>query len=140
MLVSEFMDTNLITIKFDDKLSVVKAIFEKSEIHYAIVVEDKKVFAVVSDRDLYMALSPNVGTVTETLKDVATLNKRVHQIATRDPVVLKSDAPIAAAIGIFSEMPISYIPIVNDRMEPLGIISARNVFKVILALMQTTTK
>lgn len=104
------------------------------------MVEDKKVFAVVSDRDLYMALSPNVGTVTETLKDVAILNKRVHQIATHDPVVLKSDAPIAAAIGIFSEMPISCIPIVNDRMEPLGIITARDVLKVILALMRTTTK
>lgn len=140
MIVSELMQTKINKVHFDERLFTVKSIFEKTKIHYAIVVEDNKIFGVVSDRDLYTALSPNIGTVTETSKDTATLHKRVHQIATRNPVVLELNAPLVAAIGIFSELPISSIPVVNDEMTPLGIVTARDVFKIILSLMGAAPK
>ncbi|SEQ52815.1 CBS domain-containing protein [Nitrosomonas ureae] len=140
MIVSELMHSKVNKVHFDDRLITVKSIFENSKIHYAVVVEENKIFGVVSDRDLYMALSPNIGALTETSKDTATLHKRVHQIATRNPVVLELNAPIVAAIGIFSELPISSIPIVNDEMTPLGILTARDVFKTILSLMRREPK
>ncbi|MDP1549278.1 MAG: CBS domain-containing protein [Nitrosomonas sp.] len=131
MLVSELMSTKLITVELDDKLSVVKEIFESMKIHHLLVIESKKVFGVVSDRDLYKALSPNIGTKTETFKDVATLNKRVHQIVSRNPIVLTPNATIAEAIDIFNTHTISCIPIVDHEMKPLGIITIRSILKAL---------
>ncbi len=131
MLVSELMSTKLITVELDDKLSVVKEIFESMKIHHLLVIESKKVFGVVSDRDLYKALSPNIGTKTETFKDVATINKRVHQIVSRNPIVLTPNATIAEAIDIFNTHTISCIPIVDHEMKPLGIITIRSILKAL---------
>ena len=131
MLVSELMSTKLITVELDNKLSVVKEIFESMKIHHLLVIESKKVFGVVSDRDLYKALSPNIGTKTETFKDVATLNKRVHQIVSRNPIVLTPNATIAEAIDIFNTHTISCIPIVDHEMKPLGIITIRSILKAL---------
>ncbi len=101
------------------------------KIHHLLVIESKKVFGVVSDRDLYKALSPNIGTKTETFKDVATLNKRVHQIVSRNPIVLTPNATIAEAIDIFNTHTISCIPIVDHEMKPLGIITIRSILKAL---------
>ncbi len=129
MLVSELMNTKLITVELDDKLSTVKEIFERVNIHHLLVIESNMVFGVVSDRDLYKALSPNIGTKTETLKDAATLNKRVHQIVSRRPIVLPVNANIDEAIYIFNTHHISCIPIVDHEMKPLGIITTRSILK-----------
>ena len=84
MFVSEFMTTRLVTVEMDDRLSVVKEILENLKIHHLLVIESQKVFGVISDRDLYKALSPNIGTMTETLKDVATLNRAYSEIQRSD--------------------------------------------------------
>lgn len=131
MFVSELMSTRLITVELDDKLSAVKEIFESVNIHHLLVIESKMVFGVVSDRDLYKALSPNIGTKTETPKDAATLNKRVHQIVSRRPIVLPSNATIEEAVYIFNTHSISCIPIVDHAMRPIGIIATRSILKAL---------
>ena len=131
MLVSELMSTKLITVELDDKLSVVKEIFENMKIHHLLVIESKKVFGVVSDRDLYKALSPNIGSRAETFKDTATLSKRVHQIVSRNPIALTPNATIEEAIDIFNAHTISCIPIVDHEMKPLGIITIRTILRAL---------
>lgn len=131
MLVSKLMNTRFVTVELDDKLSAVKEIFESTNIHHLLVIESEMVFGVVSDRDLYKALSPNIGTKTETPKDTATLNKRVHQIVSRRPIVLPVSANIDEAIYIFNTHNISYIPIVDHEMKPIGIITTRSILKAL---------
>jgi acetoin utilization protein AcuB len=129
MLASHMMSKKLITVELEDKLSVVKDIFESMNIHHLVVVEDKKVFGVVSDRDLYKALSPNIGKMNETPKDAATLNKQVYHIVTRRPVVLTPTATIAEVINIFNANNFSCIPIADHEMKPVGIITIRDIIK-----------
>jgi len=131
MFVSELMSKNLITVEIEDKLSVLKKIFENMKIHHLLVVEDNKVFGVVSDRDLYKALSPNIGTLTETPKDTATLNKQVYHIVTRHPTVLPPTATIEEVISIFNKNTFSCIPIVGPELKPLGIITIRDIIKAL---------
>jgi acetoin utilization protein AcuB len=131
MLVSELMTTRLVTIELDDKLSVAKEIFKNVSIHHILVIEEGKVFGVVSDRDLYKALSPNIGTMTETYKDASTLNKRIHQIVSRNPIVLKPHSTVDDAIEVFNTYSISCIPIVDHEMKALGIITVRSILKAI---------
>ncbi len=131
MRVSELMSTKLVTVELDDKLSVVKEIFGNAKIHHLVVIESGQVFGVVSDRDLYKALSPNIGTLTETPKDSATLNKRVHQIVSRHPITMTADESVEKAIDIFDTHAISCIPIVNQEMKPLGILTVRDIMRAL---------
>ncbi len=129
MTMKQIMSGRVATVELDDKLAVVKDIFEKLRFHHLLVVEGHTLLGVVSDRDLFKALSPNIGTATENYKDAATLNKRVHQIMARHPIVLHEDATIGEAIDLFNTKDITCIPIVNNENRPVGIVSWRDILK-----------
>lgn len=126
------MTKSVVTVEMDDKLSLVKEIFDNSKFHHLLVIDGGKLFGVVSDRDLLKAISPNLGTMVVTYRDLATLNKRVHQIMTRKPITLKPDDSISDAAALFNTHRISCIPIVNDEFQPVGIVSWRDLIKTML--------
>lgn len=132
MNVSQIMSTQLVTVELDDKLTTVKEIFDNARFHHLLVIDEGKLVGVVSDRDLFKAISPNIGTVRTTAQDLATLNKRVHQIVTRKPITLSPNASAAEAVAVFLDHNISCIPIVDDNNVAVGILSWRDIFKMIL--------
>jgi len=132
MNLKQIMTSKIITVEPDDSLATVKEIFDKLKFHHVLVVESNLLVGVVSDRDLLKALSPNLGTLSATLKDEATLNKRVHQIMSRSPITLHADAGIIDAIALFNTQRVSCIPIVNDEFRPLGIVSWRDILKALV--------
>lgn len=129
MRVKDIMTSKVVAVGLDDTLATVKDIFDNMKFHHLVVVEEGRLFGIVSDRDLLKALSPNLGTITETLKDTATLNKRVHQIMSRKPIKLHAEADIYAAVDLFNRERISCIPIVDDQDRPVGILSWRDIMK-----------
>ena len=131
MSVEKIMSKTVVTVEMDDSLRMVKEIFDNTRFHHLLVVESGKLFGVISDRDLLKALSPHIGTVGETARDAASLNKRVHQIMTRKPVALGQNAGIFDAIKIFNNQNISCVPVVDDRFKPVGIISWRDILKAL---------
>lgn len=131
MSVGKIMSKTVVTVEMDDSLRMVKEIFDNTRFHHLLVVESGKLFGVISDRDLLKALSPHIGTAGETAMDAASLNKRVHQIMTRKPVVLRQNAGIFDAIEIFNNQNISCIPVVDDGCKPVGIISWRDILKAL---------
>jgi acetoin utilization protein AcuB len=131
MKTKQIMTTKIVTVEFDDFLHAVKSIFDHMKFHHLLVVEEQKLYGVISDRDLFKALSPNIGTLGETSKDLATLNKRVHQIMSRHPITLSPEASLYEAIEVFNTHRISCIPIVDEQQKPLGIISWRDIFRVL---------
>ena len=134
MNVRSIMSTKIVTVELDDRLSTVKDIFDTMKFHHLLAVEDGRLYGVVSDRDLLRALSPYIGSTVETARDVATLNKRVHQIMTRKPITLRPEATIADAIALFLAHGISCIPIVDANLRPVGILSWRDILKSLPAL------
>jgi acetoin utilization protein AcuB len=94
-----------------------------------VLDQHKKLSGIVSDRDLLKALSPYVGSAAETTRDLATLNKRVHQIMTRHPITLHPRSEIAEAARVLLAHRISCIPVVDDEHKPVGIVSWRDVLK-----------
>ena len=129
MKLRDIMSTRIVTIELDDRLEAGKEVFDAMKFHHVLVVEDGKLFGVVSDRDLLRALSPFVGSTVETARDAATLNKRAHQIMSRKPVTLGPDAEIADATRLFLEHTISCIPIVDAAFRPVGIVTWRDVLR-----------
>ncbi len=127
------MTRKIVTVEMDDSLAMVKEIFDSLQFHHLLVVESQRLVGVVSDRDLLKALSPNLGTVSATLSDEATLNKRVHQIMTRSLITLHTDATIRDAVDMFNTHRISCIPVVDNDFRPLGIVSWRDILKAVTA-------
>jgi acetoin utilization protein AcuB len=127
--IKKIMSTKLVTVNLDDTLDTVKAIFDNLKFHHVLVIEERKLLGVVSDRDLLKALSPNIGSSRESYQDLASLNKRVHQIMTRRPVVLPESATVDNAIYLFNTHSISCLPVVDPNNKPVGIVSWRDIMK-----------
>ena len=131
MQISEIMSKSVVTVSMDDTLKVVKEIFEQANFHHILVVESNKLCGVISDRDLLKAISHNLGTASETTKDIATLNKKAHQIISRQLITLPPTAGVYDAISLFNSHKISCIPVVNESGKPVGLLSWRDIFKTI---------
>ena len=125
------MSTNLITLELDDDLGKAKAIFDQHKIHHILVLNDKELVGVITDRDIYKHLSPTIGTKNETTRDYSLLQKKLHLVMNRNLTTASENATLNEAVLLFHDNHISCLPIVNDKMEPLGIISWRDILKVI---------
>ncbi len=131
MKAKSLMSDKLVTVELDDTLATVKDIFDHVNFHHLLVVEGKSLMGVISDRDLLKAISPNVDSVAATTKDLATLNKKAHQIMARHPKTVSVEASVADVVELFNAQPISCIPVVNENNEPVGIISWRDVMRAL---------
>ncbi|MEO9091720.1 MAG: CBS domain-containing protein [Rhodanobacter sp.] len=129
MTVQSIMSTRLVTVEMDDKLKAVKEIFDRMKFHHLLVVDEGRLVGVVSDRDLLRALSPFIGSMMEADRDVATLNRRVHQIMSRNLITLGPQAEVAEAAALLLEHDISCIPVVDTASRPVGILSWRDVLR-----------
>jgi acetoin utilization protein AcuB len=129
MKVSKIMSKPVMTVLLDDLLLDVKEIFDQKKIRHILVIEENKLFGVISERDLLKAISPHLQTHVYTPRDVATLNKRVHQCMTRKPIFLRQDAEISDAINLFKAQRIGCIPVVDDKDIPVGIVTRGDILK-----------
>lgn len=124
--IKSLMKTRIVTVEMDDSLATVKEIFDHTRFHHLLVVEHKKLTGVISDRDLLKAISPNIDTLAELPRDRASLNKRVHQIMSRDLHTLTPDASLDDAVQLLLKHSVSCIPIINVLREIEGIVTWRD--------------
>jgi len=135
MTLGKIMTARIVTVDMDDRLEVVKEIFDTMRFHHLLVVDEhKRLSGVLSDRDLLRALSPYVGSAAETARDLATLNKRVHQIMTRQPITLRQESGVAEAVELLLKNRISCVPIVDDEFKPVGIVSWRDLLRTLASV------
>ncbi|WP_320822340.1 CBS domain-containing protein [Reinekea sp.] len=131
MKVKALMTKKVYTVTMDDSLGRVKELFDQNRFHHLLVVDQGNLSGVLSDRDLLKALSPQIDTLAATTRDLACLNKRVHQIMTRKPISLHAEASIRDAIDIFNDHMISCIPILNTEGKPVGILTWRDLMRAL---------
>ncbi len=137
MKLSNLMSTPVVTCSPDDTLRVVNDIFKRTQFHHVLVVEQSLLVGVVSDRDIFKALSPNVGKASASKADLATLNKRVSQIMTHSPVCLPVHAQLIDVVKLFNEHIITCVPIVNEQRQPVGIVTWRDIMRLLLERYQS---
>ena len=131
MNISAIMSTKLITLTMDDSLADAKTLFEQHPIHHILIIDDKKALVgVLTDRDLYLHLSPTIGTAKETHQDLQMMKKKVHQIMTRDIITASSTLTVKEALLLLDDHHISCLPII-DSNKLVGIISWRDIISVL---------
>jgi len=125
MIVADIMTANPVTVNMDTELFEIKEIFDHVYFHHLLVENeaDKTIAGVISDRDLLSALSPYIHTASETLRDIETLQKRAHQIMSRqiDTVTPSTDCNIAVQKMLDAD--ISCLPVVGNDKVILGIVT-----------------
>lgn len=129
MSIASVMTRRVVSVQMDDSLGVVKQIFEASGFHHLLVVENDELVGIVSDRDYLKAISPFLDSITERIRDRATLDRKVHQIMTRDVITLGVNDTMVKAIDLFNQHKISCLPVLDEHRKPVGVISWRDIFR-----------
>ncbi|NDW15154.1 CBS domain-containing protein [Alteromonas genovensis] len=129
MSVANIMSKRVVSVYMDDSLQSLRELFAATGFHHLVVVHDNKLQGIISDRDLLKAVSPFVDTISERMADRATLDKRAHQIMTREVITLSPESSIFTAIELFNSNKISCIPIVDEKSQPVGMVSWRDVMR-----------
>ncbi|MCP3130042.1 CBS domain-containing protein [Shewanella sp. KJ2020] len=128
IIIADIMSTRVVTVEMDDRLSVAKEIFDQANFHHLLVVDERKLEGVLSERDLLRAISPNLGSSAETVKDLETLQKRVHQVMTRNPVTIASHINLDTATRILLEHNIGCLPVL-EQGELVGIVTWKDLLR-----------
>ena len=129
MLIKEIMTTRVATVSMDDRLGVIKAIFEQAHFRHLLVLEDDVLVGVISDRDLLRALSPYLDTDAEMNRDTETLNRRAHQIMSREPITISPERSLQEAASIMLEQHVSCLPVLENGAL-VGIVSWKDLLRV----------
>ncbi|PJG59097.1 CBS domain-containing protein [Aeromonas cavernicola] len=131
MLISDIMTTRVATVSMDDRLSVIKDIFEQAHFHHLLVLEEDELVGVISDRDMLHAISPYLGSEAETHRDAETLNRRAHQIMSRHPVTISPHRPVREGMALMLEKGVSCLPVLENGLL-VGIISWKDFLRAML--------
>lgn len=129
MLITEIMSRPLITVSLDDSLAEVLEVFEQARIRFIAVVEQNKLFGVIDKADVLKAVSPYVFSHIHTTRDLATLQRRVHEIVKRKPVFLRQQATVEQAIASFNTHNIGCLPVCDDDDVPVGMVTRSDVLR-----------
>ncbi|MFT5635131.1 MAG: acetoin utilization protein AcuB [Cognaticolwellia sp.] len=131
MKTSEIMCRDLITLDMDDTLANAKKLFEQHNVHHILIKDQATLAGIITNRDLWKNLSTTVGTRKETPQDSFILNKKVHLIMARDPITATEEVSLTQAVLLFHDHKISCLPILDKNQCPIGIITWRDIIKVI---------
>ncbi|MBS0177449.1 MAG: CBS domain-containing protein [Nitrospira sp.] len=123
------MSTRAVTVALDDSLDRARELFNEHHFHHLLVVQGRELLGIISDRDLLKAVSPHIGTVSETDRDRATLNKRVHQIMSRKLITATADTTVEAAARLLLEHRVSCLPVITTTGLLEGIITWRDLLR-----------
>ncbi|MDO6568896.1 CBS domain-containing protein [Alteromonas sp. 1_MG-2023] len=129
MSLANIMSSRVVSVHMDDSLESLQTLFAETGFHHLVVVYRNQLQGIISDRDLLKATSPFANTVNERFRDRATLEKKAHQIMTRNVLTLSPSDSIVKAISLFNDNKISCIPIVDDHRCPIGMVSWRDVMR-----------
>ncbi len=127
--VAHIMTTRVVTVEMDEMLAKVQKLFHTFKFHHILVIEDGKLVGIISDRDLLKAVSPYVGTLSETPRDLATLSKRVHQIMSHHPITVGVLTTLQEAALVMIKEGVSCLPVVSADRRLLGVITWKDLLK-----------
>ena len=123
MTLEQIMTRHVVTATMDTPIKEIREIFDRYKFHHVVVTEHGKAVGVVSDRDLLKTISPFVGKMGERTQDVASLQKKAHQVMTRQLVCGRTSMPITDAVRLLLHHNVSCLPVVDEDDHCVGIVT-----------------
>jgi len=131
MIIADIMSPATVRIGMDETLETVRALFQEHRFHHLLVTERNKLVGVISDRDLLKHLSPFINKMAERPQDLATLQKRAHQVMTRTLVTAAPDETVEDAGRQMLDARVSCLPVIDDQQRPVGFVSWRDMLRAL---------
>lgn len=118
----------------DTPLRRIRDLFEQHRFHHLLVTEKGKLVGVISDRDVFKALSPFIGTLSEHDRDTQLLNRRAHQIMSRALIKATPQMHVLDACKVFIDKRVSCLPVVDENDHVRGIVTWRDILRLLLEI------
>lgn len=129
MKIASIMTRNVYTVDIDDSLKTIRDIFGFDAFHHLLVEDGRRLVGVISDRDLLRALSPFLGTLSEKKCDKNILNKKAHEIMSKEIVTVNTGSSIEDAVSQLLEWNISCLPVISSQDEVEGIVTWKDILR-----------
>lgn len=113
--VRDVMATDLVTIRRDATMRELKELMQAKKVSGVPVVENQRLFGIVSIEDLIQALEANQ------------LEAPVTRFMAPNAVTVEEDMPLSIVMSYFNKYEYRRFPVLNARNEPVGIITARSI-------------
>jgi CBS domain-containing protein len=114
----EIMGADLVTISSRETLARAYHTMQEHRIHHLIITHAGKFMGVISDRDLEgMRRVPEGGSL------------KIEAITTTVVLAAHESTPIGACAWVFAHEAISSLPILNDDLEVVGIVTVRDLLR-----------
>ena len=136
MSLDSLMSKPPVVIDMDDDLAKIRDIFDLVSFHHLLVVHEDKLVGIISDRDYFKSVNAALGTYAETSRDLFALNRKAHQIMSRNVVFVDDSASIYDVVELFNTTKKSCIAVVDKDKVPLGIISWKDIIRVLALNME----
>jgi CBS domain-containing protein len=91
--------------------------------HLPIVDGDRRVVGMLSDRDVRTVVGDLAAEGDEQKADIRLRSLRVSDVMTREPLVLRPDAPFSQVVHAFIDQKVGAVPVVGEDDRLMGIIS-----------------
>lgn len=140
MKIKAFMSKRIISLDLDRTLLDVKHLFDRTRFHHLLITQHERLVGIVSDRDYLKAMNPRIDTVNETQADREVLKRHVNVIMSHKVISLSGEHDFFDAVTLFNEHKISCIPIVDDDHRIQGLVSWRDLMRVLLERQSSQQK
>ncbi len=122
--VDEIMNTNVITIDKDQKLSYALELMQKHNISRLVVTQNSKPIGIITLKDIANRLDPSKVTTIQ----ITSLH--VSSCMSSELYTISIDSSVKKAASIMIEKSISGLPVLNTRGELVGIITKTDLTKL----------
>ncbi len=119
MNVASIMTRNVVAVKMDYSIRIIRDIFKNFEFHHILVLKNHKLVGVISDRDL----------IDREERDTITLDKKAHEIMSRNLITVDVETSIEKASDLLLENNISCLPVISPQVSVEGIVSWKDILK-----------
>ena len=113
--VRDVMASNLVTIRRDATMRELQQLLQSRRVSGVPVVEDRRLFGIVSIEDLIQAL------------DARRMDEPVSHFMAANVVTVEDDMPLSIVLSYFTKYEYRRFPVLNARNEPVGIVTARSI-------------
>ena len=132
MIVKDIMSVQVNTVTLNHTINDVKRIFDNTDIHHVVVVEEGEIYGILSDRDILKCISPYMDTAAETARDLFPLKKKVHQIMTRNPVTVLTSSSVKDAAKLILDKKLNCLPVIDENNKLTGMLSWKDILRHVL--------
>jgi len=118
---ADIMTENVVTSGPDDNLSRVAAEMQRHGIGSVVIVENRKIVGIITERD-FVGVVEKIAMVLE--RDL------VKHHMSKPVITVQSDTPVADVVKIMKEKHVRHLIVLNKEKKVAGIISSRDLMRV----------